>query len=147
MVLRIVTSSCLLVLAASAAGAQTPSLGFRYDFPANSEPRAIISADFNRDGFPDLALAGIGRDSIMVLFHHGVEDGDGQLFRRGEEIVVGGGPYDLAVGDLNRDGWPDIAVANADLDAVTLLLGGANGVFRPKIDIPMAGNPPRNRAR
>lgn len=141
MVLRVVASSCLLALAASAAVAQTPSLGFRYDFPANSGPRAIISADFNRDGFPDLALSGTGRDSIMVLFHRGLENGEGQRFRGGEEIVVGGAPFDLAVGDLNRDGWPDIAVANSDLDAVTLLLGGANGVFRPKVDIPMVGSP------
>ena len=108
---------------------------------ANDAPRTIVSADFNRDGWPDLALGGTGRASIAILLSHGVEDGDeGQRFKPLQEIVVGGGPFDLAVGDLDRDGFPDIAVANADANAVTLLFGGASG-FRPKVDIPMPGNP------
>ena len=54
---------------------------------------------------------------------------------------MGGGPFDLAVGDLNRDGKPDIAVANADSNAVTLLFGTGNGLFSAPIDIPVAENP------
>src|SRR5206468_3042758 len=102
----------------------------------------IVSADFNRDGWPDLAVGGTGRASIGILLNQGVENGDqGQRFKPLQEIPVGGGPFELAAPDLNRDGIPDIAIANADLNAVTILLGLDRGEFAPKIDVTVPGNP------
>ena len=113
-----------------------------YEHAAIAAPRSIVSADFNRDGFPDVALGGTGRDSVGILLHHGLEEGDeGQRFGPLREVVVGGGPFELAAADLNRDGWPDIALANADLNAVTILLNARGSFTTPKIDVPVAQNP------
>jgi hypothetical protein len=113
-----------------------------YDADAIGAPRTIVSADFNRDGFPDIALGGTGRASVGILLHHGLEDGDeGQRFKPLREIVVGGGPFDMAVGDLNRDGLIDIAVANADANDVTLLFNDATHQFSRVTHIPIGENP------
>ncbi len=44
-------------------------------------------------------------------------------------LMVGGNPDSVAVADLNGDSRPDLAVANAKSDNVSVLLGGAGGSF------------------
>lgn len=103
-------------------------------------PRTIVSADFNGDSYADVALGGTGRDAIAI--HFNVATGAIGRFRTpAREVVVGGGPFDLAAGDLNRDGRIDIAVANADLDAVTILLNDAANSFATVIHVPVSQNP------
>lgn len=112
----------------------------RHDEPSVGAPRAIVSADFNGDSYPDVALGGTGRDSIGI--HFNVATGAIGRFRSpAREVVVGGGPFELAAADLNRDGRIDIAVANADLDAVTILLNDATHSFSTVIHVPVAQNP------
>ena len=43
---------------------------------------------------------------------------------------AGGGPSDLALGDLNVDGKQDLVVANALSNTVSVLLGNGDGTFR-----------------
>jgi hypothetical protein len=43
----------------------------------------------------------------------------------------------IAVGDYNRDGAPDLAVANAGSIDVSILLGDGHGGFGPKTDFPL----------
>src|SRR5205085_10060297 len=125
----ILMSGIALVLAAAVSSAQTPA-AIRTDVAAIGAPRSIVGADFNRDGYEDIALGGTARASIGILLSHGVEDGDeGQRFQPVEEIVVGGGPFELAAADLNRDGLIDIAVANADSNALTLLFNNGRDPF------------------
>ena len=54
---------------------------------------------------------------------------------------VGDRPRGISVGDLNGDGKPDLAVANADSDTLTVLLQLANGGAFVRKDYP-AGNEP-----
>jgi hypothetical protein len=132
-----------LALAAAPVSIQAQGATFnRYDAPTIGAPRAIVSADFNRDGFPDVALGGTARASIGIMFHHGFEEGDeGQRFKPVREIVVGGGPFELVAADVNRDGLVDIVVANADLHAVTVLLNDATHEFRTVLQTPVSDNP------
>ncbi|MGH9870078.1 MAG: FG-GAP repeat domain-containing protein [Candidatus Polarisedimenticolia bacterium] len=58
-------------------------------------------------------------------------------------VAVGDHPSDLAAGDVNGDGFPDLVVANADSDNVTVLLGDGAGSFTvgpwtPVLDAPRA---------
>src|ERR1035438_4956858 len=46
-------------------------------------------------------------------------------------VAVGKGPGPIAVADLNRDGKPDIVVANQGSEDVCILLGDGRGHFLP----------------
>ncbi len=56
-------------------------------------------------------------------------------------VETDGAPYALAVGDLNGDGYPDIATANFDADTVSVLLGDGHGGLVRGIDLPTEDSP------
>ncbi len=91
-----------------------------------------------------IALATI---SILVLgFISGDSDSKTPQFHR-LSIHVDRGPRWIAVADVNRDGNPDILVANADAGSVSVLLGDGKGNFHsaPGAPIP-AGHLPNDVA-
>jgi hypothetical protein len=49
--------------------------------------------------------------------------------------ATGLGPRALAVKDVNRDGKPDLVVANGDGDTISVLLGSGDGTFKPRNDV------------
>jgi hypothetical protein len=48
----------------------------------------------------------------------------------GSPIAVAGGPGNIALGDVNRDGKPDLVVTSGRGRSITVLLGQGNGQFR-----------------
>src|SRR3954469_10708201 len=107
---------------AAAAPAQTLDFA-RTDVASAAGARAIVSADFDRDGKPDLAHANVGANPVTVLLNRG------DHFSAAVNVPVGAGPFDLAAGDFNRDGIADLAVANADGDSISVLIGRGDGTF------------------
>ena len=67
-------------------------------------------------------------ESSFVLLLLGVAFGD----QAG--IGVGDHPRSLTVGDFNRDGWQDLAVANELSNDITILIAKGDGTFEPKPD-------------
>ncbi len=124
---------CLLLPSATAA--QT-LLFVRADSPAYAGARAVATADFDRNGWPDLAIANTSRNGVTILLRR--PDG----FTRAFDVPVGAGPFDLATGDFNRDGRPDLAVANADGNSISTLQGTGNGSFVRR-DFPAHSQSPR----
>src|SRR5438132_14206788 len=47
------------------------------------------------------------------------------------DYAAGTNPASVAVGDFNRDGVPDVAVANYGSNTVSVLLGNGDGTFQP----------------
>lgn len=77
----------------------------------------VFAADFNADGKLDLAASSSNADAPGVRLLYG--NGDGTFAPAAVYAVVEASGA-LAVGDLNRDGKPDLAVANSDGFAVLL---------------------------
>ncbi len=96
-------------------------------------PASIVAADFNGDGFIDVATANFGDSSVSVL----LGNGDGTL-RSAFQYTVGSTPNGLAAADFNADGIADLAVADADpgFDAVYVLLGTGAGAFSAPVSYP-----------
>ena len=76
--------------------------------------------DFNGDGDPDLAVADQSPGEILVLL-----GGAGGTFTGPTESLdqPTAALSAVAVGDFNRDGDPDLAVANVNPSSVSVLLG------------------------
>lgn len=110
---------------------------------------AVATGDFNRDGYADLAVGAPGedgkrKDSGAVTILYGSPDGPvakgSKRFGRPSEKTGAAFGAALATGDLNGDGYADLAVGapgddNADPKAdypatgtVTVLLGGKKGL-------------------
>jgi hypothetical protein len=93
----------------------TPSL--KLDAPR--EPSFVTTADINRDGIPDLALAASGLKAVRS------KPAPGLAFENGEDFLAGVGTFAVVPADFNRDGLPDFAVVNRDSDDVSILLSTA----------------------
>jgi hypothetical protein len=108
----------------------TTSLTWR----AGSDPRAVVTGDFNGDGIPDLAVLDRASDQVLVYL------GDGQggfvpLGGTGPDGLprgcnAGNAPDSLAAFDVNGDGHPDLIVGNTNGD-ILVLLGNGDGTFQP----------------
>ena len=94
-------------------------------YPIPGKPRAVIAADFNRDGNVDL-LAGVDESSGNVLFFPGKSDGTfGSPISTVTTIPF---VWAMAAGDFNHDGKLDVAVTN-EATVLAILLGNGDGTF------------------
>jgi hypothetical protein len=89
-------------------------------------PNSIEVADFDRDGSPDLAVANDDDSSVIILLN----DGHGKFSpASGSPFFTNQHPNDIAIADFNKDGNPDLAIANTEIAELTLLLGNGKGGF------------------
>jgi FG-GAP-like repeat len=95
----------------------------------------------NGDGKPDLATANDYADTVSVLLNTGTGSfGAKRDYKaRGNPNSphrTGGDPVSVAIADLNRDGKPDLATANAaivDAGTVSVFVNKGRGRFRSEL--------------
>jgi predicted lipoprotein with Yx(FWY)xxD motif len=109
------------------------TFGAKTDYETGINPTSVAIGDLNGDGKPDLAVTNSAPypagGSVSLL----LGNGDG-TFGAQWGFLVGDEPSSVAIGDLNGDGWPDLAVANYNSTTVSVLLGNVNGTFGVKTD-------------
>ena len=98
-------------------------------------------ADLNGDGRADIISPNLEGDNVTIL----LGDGTGK-FRQpaGSPFPCGDSPFNVAIGDVNADGKPDLAIVNSPSstsdrsgqDGLTILIGDGLGAFAK-----MAGSP------
>lgn len=94
--------------------------------PVGKSPNSVETADFNRDGAPDLAIANDEDSTIIIL----LGNGHGQFSPApGSPFASNRHPNDIAIADFNNDSNPDLAIANTKTAELTLLLGNGKGGF------------------
>jgi hypothetical protein len=87
-------------------------------------PRSIAAADFNRDGYVDLATANQFSDTVSILLNN---KSTGVGFADANWFMTANAPGQVDVGHFNGDAAPDLAVLTAD--NATIYLGNGAGAF------------------
>jgi hypothetical protein len=98
-------------------------------------PRAVVSADFDEDGNPDLAV--IGGTDVLVVF--GNDDGS---FEAPLCLFSGQLPWLIEAADLDLDTHVDLIVADRDENTLVVLLSDGLGGFvaQDPVATPVAHN-------
>jgi len=120
-------------------GTGNGSFGPTKNFSTESGLSSVTIGDFNGDGKPDLAVGNFNSNNISILLGNGTGGFGGDVTGAGTgtfgpagNFPVGYIPVSVAIGDLNGDSKPDLAVANVDGNNVSILLGtGAGGFGAP----------------
>jgi hypothetical protein len=98
----------------------------------------LRAGDLNNDGKDDLVTTNTGGSSVSVL----CTDRTSAL-QPAKEIATAKSPFAVALGDVNGDRYPDLAVAHRwgavdpNLDGLTVLIGSGDCVFAPTSESPL----------
>jgi hypothetical protein len=115
-------------------GTFAPSVNYPLAAGTTTSIECVLAADFKGDHNIGLAVIDRFNSAISIWFGNG----DG-TFQTPESYPVGLNPLAGVVADLNRDGKPDLVVANSDDGTVSVLLNQGNGIFQSHVDYGTAG--------
>ncbi len=134
-------SNDVIVLLGDGSGGFAPAPGSPFALLRGTQPHnhGLAVGDVNRDGKLDIVTSNHMAGSVSVL----LGDGRGGFApMAGSPFPVGRGPYPLALGDVNGDGWLDIATPNVAANSVSTLLGARMGFApAPGSPIPVLARP------
>lgn len=108
----------------------------KIDFPVGASPRSVTVGDIDGDLKPDIIITNYASSTVSVLRNTSTI---GTIsFLQKVDFTTGSSPMSLAIGDLDGDGKPDIAVANNGSNTISVFpntSGSGNVSFGPKTDI------------
>lgn len=101
-----------------------------------TNPYSITNADFNIDGFQDLAVANYSSNNVSVLAGFG-----NSTFSSAVNYPVGTNPCSLKNADFNNDGKLDLVTANRGSNNVSILFATSPGSFSTAVNYPVGTAP------
>ncbi|RZK88680.1 MAG: VCBS repeat-containing protein, partial [Hymenobacter sp.] len=124
-----ITTSQVAVLLNTGSGIQAAAT---YSTGNGTNPTGIAVRDVNADGKLDVLTANYALGSTTAILLLG--NGNG-TFQPAVALATGSSssPIQLAVGDVNSDGKPDVLTANYNSSTASVLLGTGNGTFQPPV--------------
>lgn len=98
------------------------------------EPTQILPADFDNDGFVDLAVVHRGSHQITLLQNVFQKTAGAALVAMKRTLATQSTPVSAAAADFNSDGRLDLAVANFNSNTVQVFIGDGNfGFSAPRV--------------
>lgn len=104
-------------------GSSTPGFSSRFDFPVeDGSPAAVIIADMNCDGKPDVITSNIQNNTLSVFINTTSPGSPVPVFLSRKDFSTLLVPQNLAIADVNGDGKPDMLAANAGSDSISVFI-------------------------
>jgi hypothetical protein len=117
------------------------SFAARVDFNVGNTPRSIAIGDLDGDGKQDLVVINFNSNTVSILRN---TSSNGSItagsFAAKIDFATGSFPFSVAIGDLDGDGKPDLAVANDFSDSISVFRNTSSsgsivsGSFAAKVD-------------
>ena len=114
-------SSVSVLLNTTVPGAAAPSFATQQSFATGTNPISVQVVDVNGDGKPDLVVANIVDNTVSVLLNTTVPGASTPSFAPQQTFLTGNSPISVVATDLNGDGKPDMVIANAGDNTVSVL--------------------------
>ncbi len=120
----------------------------KVDYLTGLSPIDVALGDMDGDGKSDMIVTNSASSSVSVFWNastSGTINTGSFSFRN--DFPVGTNPYKLAIGDIDGDGKPDLAVTNTGSNTVSLFRNiSISGTFTPssfatRVDLPTGSNP------
>lgn len=116
----------------------SPCASFGFASPSSlllgTSPTSIEPADLNSDGRLDLVVTLSSRQNALLY-----SDGNGGFTRT--DLPNDALSFDAATADFNGDGKSDLAIANYELNSVTVYFGNGAGGFGNEVSLSTGTNP------
>jgi phospholipase C len=100
-------------------------------------PISVAVADFNQDGFPDIAVANQTSGTIDILWG----EGNGSFKAKFATLTASAGLSAVVAADVNGDGMADLAVVNQTAGTVTIFLNAGSATFKSGVPYDTAAGP------
>lgn len=121
------------------------SFGTQTTIGVGTDPRSLVSGDFNGDGRLDIATANYGSNNVSVLLGNGTGG-----FGAASTVALASGalqPIRIASQDVNGDGKLDLVTSNRGSNTLNVLLGNGDGTFATATSLATgSGTQPRGLA-
>lgn len=111
---------------------------------SGSDIRSAAAADMNGDGLPDIVIGNYNAQTVSVLLNDPAHPGS--LLAK-TDYPAGGPIFDLAIGDMDGDGLPDVVMGSVSA-GVTVLLNssGSPGQLLAPHSYPVSATPAGGRS-
>ena len=124
------------------------SFATNVDFTTGSDPYSVAIGDIDGDGKPDLVVANSGSNTVSVFRNISTSGSiTAGSFDTPVDFTTGSDPTYLAIGDIDGDGKPDLAVTNYRSNSVSIFrntsTSGSIGTssFSVNVDFTTGTNP------
>lgn len=118
------------------------SFASKVDFATGNGPDGIAIGDIDGDGKPDLAVSNYTSNTVSIFRNTSITGTiTAASFAPKEDLITGLQPYNIALGDLDNDGKPDIVVSNYNSQSISIYRNASSSgsitsaSFDPRVDI------------